>query len=268
MSCCCNSSAPARASHPPVPEAVSSPAGAGNPGDRGRYGAARRCRAARPPDESGRRIGADAQPGSAIQLGARRFQRSNTISQRLNLITTELQEGVMKTRMQPIGLVWNKLPRIVRDLATSLGKEIDLRMEGAGTELDRTILEAIKDPLIHIVRNCCDHGIEDPGAAAGGRQAAHVDRLALRAYHEGGQVNIEIADDGAGIDPGTGQGQSHRARSSERRTGCPARRPGGRQSGLPARFLHGANGDQRLRTRCRAWTWSRPTSSGSAALWN
>jgi two-component system, chemotaxis family, sensor kinase CheA len=124
----------------------------------------------------------------------------NVISQRLNLITSELQEGVMKMRMQPIGLVWNKLPRIVRDLATVLGKEIDIEMDGVGTELDRTIIDAIRDPLTHIVRNCCDHGIETPekrlrlGKARRGR-------LSLRAYHEGGQVNIEIADDGAGIDP-------------------------------------------------------------------
>ncbi len=131
---------------------------------------------------------------------AREDSSLNAISQRLNLITTELQEGVMKTRMQPIGLVWNKLPRIVRDLTTSLGKEIDLRMEGARTELDRTILEAIKDPLIHLVRNCCDHGIEDPRTrvAAGKPARGHIN---LCAYHEGGQVNITIGDDGAGIDP-------------------------------------------------------------------
>ncbi len=124
----------------------------------------------------------------------------NAISQRLNLLTTELQEGVMKMRMQPIGLVWNKLPRIVRDLARSLGKEIDLEMEGAGTELDRTIIEAIKDPLTHIVRNSCDHGIEDPERRLKSGKPPRG-RLSLRAYHEGGQVNIEIADDGAGIDP-------------------------------------------------------------------
>jgi two-component system chemotaxis sensor kinase CheA len=123
----------------------------------------------------------------------------NVTSQRLNLITTELQEGVMKTRMQPIGVVWNKLPRLVRDLAASLGKQIHLEMDGAETELDRTIIEAIKDPLTHIVRNCCDHGIERPEArTANGKPAAG--KVMLRAYHEGGQVNIEIADDGAGID--------------------------------------------------------------------
>ena len=124
----------------------------------------------------------------------------NATSQRLNLITTELQEGVMKTRMQPIGVVWNKLPRVVRDLATSFAKQIHLEMDGADTELDKTIIEAIKDPLTHIVRNCCDHGIEKPelrvrhGKPASGK-------LSLRAFHEGGQVNIEISDDGAGIDP-------------------------------------------------------------------
>ena len=124
----------------------------------------------------------------------------NGVTQRLNLITSELQEGVMKTRMQPIGVVWNKLPRVVRDLATSLGKRIALEMEGAGTELDRTIIEAIKDPLTHIVRNSCDHGIEHPDERAAQGKSPQG-RLMLRAWHEGGQVNLEIADDGAGIDP-------------------------------------------------------------------
>jgi two-component system chemotaxis sensor kinase CheA len=122
------------------------------------------------------------------------------ISQRLNLITSELQERVMKTRMQPIGRIFNKAPRIVRDLATSLGKDIQLEVSGAETELDRTILEAIKDPFTHIVRNSCDHGIEAPEV----RERAGKSRqgvLSLRAFHQGGQVNLEISDDGAGIDP-------------------------------------------------------------------
>ena len=96
----------------------------------------------------------------------------NATSQRLNLITTELQEGVMKTRMQPIGMVWNKLPRVVRDMAVALGKQIRLEMDGAETELDRTIIEAIKDPLVHLVRNSCDHGIEAPDDARARGQAA------------------------------------------------------------------------------------------------
>lgn len=123
----------------------------------------------------------------------------NATSQRLNLITTELQEGVMKTRMQPIGVVWNKLPRVVRDIAFSLGKQIRLELDGAATELDKTIIEAIKDPLTHLVRNCCDHGIERPEARVRVGKPAQG-RIQLRAYHEGGQVNIEIIDDGGGID--------------------------------------------------------------------
>jgi len=135
-----------------------------------------------------------------LQFNAGREDPSlNATSQRLNLITTELQEGVMKTRMQPIGTVWNKLPRVVRDMALSLGKQIRLEMDGAGTELDRTIIEAIKDPLVHLVRNACDHGIETPDCRAKSGKPPEG-RLTLRAYHEGGQVNIEIGDDGAGID--------------------------------------------------------------------
>lgn len=123
----------------------------------------------------------------------------NATSQRLNLITSELQEGVMKTRMQPIGVVWNKLPRVVRDLAAQCGKQINLDMDGAETELDKTIIEAIKDPLTHIVRNACDHGIETPEVRIRSGKSPHG-RLSLRAFHEGGNVNIEIIDDGAGID--------------------------------------------------------------------
>jgi two-component system chemotaxis sensor kinase CheA len=123
----------------------------------------------------------------------------NATSQRLNLITSELQEGVMKTRMQPIGVVWNKLPRVVRDMSIALGKEIQLEMDGAETELDRTIIEAIKDPLMHIVRNSCDHGIELPDVRVRAGKPSQG-TLTLRAFHEGGQVNIEIGDDGGGID--------------------------------------------------------------------
>ena len=120
-------------------------------------------------------------------------------TQRLNLITTELQESVMKTRMQPISNVWSKLPRVVRDLSQSLGKKIRVEMDGKETELDKTILEAIKDPLTHIVRNSCDHGIETPDVRTQrGKPAEGV--LHLRAFHEGGQVIIEISDDGSGID--------------------------------------------------------------------
>ena len=104
----------------------------------------------------------------------------------------------MKTRMQPIGNVWGKFPRIVRDLAGELGKDVQLVMEGDETELDRTIIEAIKDPLTHIVRNSVDHGFELPGQRREAGKPAHGTIL-MRAFHEGGQVNIEIIDDGRGI---------------------------------------------------------------------
>ena len=119
---------------------------------------------------------------------------------RLNLIAGELQEGVMKTRMQPIDNVWSKLPRVVRDLCISLGKSVRVDMEGRDTELDKTILEAVKDPLTHLVRNSVDHGVEEPAVRIAVGKPAEG-RLLLRAFHEGGQVNIEITDDGAGIDP-------------------------------------------------------------------
>jgi len=119
-------------------------------------------------------------------------------AQRLNIITTELQESVMKTRMQPIGNVWSKFPRIVRDIAHELGKQVKLIMEGQETELDRTIIEAIKDPLTHIIRNAIDHGIEAP-ATRMSQGKPDEGMLILRAFHEGGQVNIEIMDDGQGI---------------------------------------------------------------------
>jgi two-component system, chemotaxis family, sensor kinase CheA len=118
--------------------------------------------------------------------------------QRLNLITTELQEGVMKTRMQPIGNVWSKFPRLVRDLATMCEKEVRIEMEGKDTELDKTIIEAIKDPLTHLVRNTVDHGIEKPEVRRNNGKPTEG-CLTLKAYHEGGQVNIEIVDDGAGL---------------------------------------------------------------------
>ncbi len=121
-----------------------------------------------------------------------------TASQRLDLITSELQEGVMKTRMQPIGNAWAKFPRVVRDLSVTCGKQVRLQTEGAETELDRTILEAIRDPLTHIVRNSVDHGIETAEKrVAAGKPA--VGTLTLRAYHAGGKVVLEVVDDGGGI---------------------------------------------------------------------
>lgn len=120
--------------------------------------------------------------------------------QRLSMIVSELQEGVMKTRMQPVEQLWSKLPRVIRDLAAQFAKSVALEMEGGETELDRSLLEAVKDPLTHLVRNAIDHAIELPAdrVAAGKPETG---TLALRAYHEGGQVVLEVTDDGAGIDP-------------------------------------------------------------------
>ena len=139
-------------------------------------------------------------------------------SQRLNLITTELQEGVMKTRMQPIGNVWSKFPRVVRDLASAAASRSASRWRAKETELDKTIIEAIKDPLTHLVRNSVDHGIETAGECDGSRERPPKGRCSLRAFHEGGQVNIEITDDGAGIDPRSIRNKALERRPDHRRS--------------------------------------------------
>lgn len=120
------------------------------------------------------------------------------IVQRLDLVTSELQETIMRTRMQPVGNIFNKFPRLVRDLGNKLGKQFELHISGSEVELDKTILESLADPLTHIIRNCCDHAIETIAerAKAGKQPAGQIN---LRAFHEGGQINIEITDDGRGI---------------------------------------------------------------------
>lgn len=124
---------------------------------------------------------------------------SREISQRLDLVTTELQETIMRTRMQPMGNIFSKLPRLVRDLEHKLGKNIEIRISGNEVELDKTILETLTDPLVHIVRNCCDHGIGKPEAR---REAGKpgTGTIHVEAYHEAGQINIRVRDDGKGID--------------------------------------------------------------------
>jgi two-component system chemotaxis sensor kinase CheA len=126
---------------------------------------------------------------------------SETAGQRIDLITSELQEAIMLTRMQSIGNVFNKFPRVVRDLARSLGKKVELILEGKDVELDKTIIEAIGDPLTHLVRNAVDHGIELPKTRIKNGKN-EVGQIFLKAYHEAGQVNIEIADDGQGLNGG------------------------------------------------------------------
>ncbi len=122
------------------------------------------------------------------------------ILQNVNQVTSDMQEGIMQTRMQPIGTVFSRFPRIVRDMSRQLGKQIEVQVQGAEVELDKSIVEMLADPLTHLIRNCADHGLE----TAAVRQAAGkgpVGTILLRAFHEGGQVNIEIRDDGRGIDP-------------------------------------------------------------------
>ncbi len=131
-------------------------------------------------------------------VSSRNQQGVDTVSQRLDLVTSELQEAIMSTRMQPVGNVFNKFKRVVRDLTRDLGKNINLIIEGEDVDLDKTIIEAIGDPLTHLVRNSIDHGIETPDErVTKGKDATGT--LRLSAFHEGGQVIIEIQDDGAGI---------------------------------------------------------------------
>jgi len=120
-------------------------------------------------------------------------------AQRLNVVTSELQDRIMLTRMQPLAHIWARFPRLIRDVAQSCGKKVQLQMEGADTELDRTMIEAMRDPLTHLVRNAVDHGIESPEQrSAAGKSTEAV--VYLRAHHEEGQVHIEVEDDGRGIE--------------------------------------------------------------------
>ena len=134
----------------------------------------------------------------ALENHVERIPGLGVILQNVDHITTELQEGIMQTRMQPMGSLFSRFPRLIRDMARNLGKEIDLQAEGAEVELDKSIIELLSDPLTHIVRNCVDHAIEPPTEreAAGKRRCG---RVLLRAYHKGGQVNISISDDGRGL---------------------------------------------------------------------
>lgn len=123
-----------------------------------------------------------------------------TAAQRISLVTSELQESIMLTRMQPVGNIFNKFPRLIRDLARDLDKKIELSISGSEVELDKTMIEGLGDPLTHIMRNAADHGIEPPQKRVenGKSETGHIN---LRAFHQAGQINIEIEDDGGGIDP-------------------------------------------------------------------
>ncbi len=132
-------------------------------------------------------------------IGSDDLRNAEAVGQRIDLITSELQEAIMLTRMQPIGNVFSKFPRVVRDLSKKLNKTIDLNIVGKDVELDKTIIEAINDPLTHLVRNSVDHGIEKP-ADRKKLGKSEIGLVVLKAYHEAGQVVIEISDDGKGLD--------------------------------------------------------------------
>ena len=132
--------------------------------------------------------------------GEQFLEELNQATNSLSLITTDIQLAVMKTRMQPVSKVFSKFPRIVRDLSRELGKQIELEISGEETELDKSIIEEIGDPIMHMIRNSCDHGVEDPATrAAAGKPEKGV--VQLKAYNEGNYIIIEIADDGKGMDP-------------------------------------------------------------------
>ncbi len=132
-------------------------------------------------------------------LGAKDLAKFDAVSARVDQVTTDLHETVMQARMQVVGTVFNRFPRVVRDLSSQLGKQCDLKIEGAEVELDKSIIEAIGDPLTHLVRNAVDHGVESPQQRQAAGKAAKA-TVVLRAYHQAGKVNISISDDGAGID--------------------------------------------------------------------
>jgi two-component system chemotaxis sensor kinase CheA len=172
-----------------------------------------------------------------------------TTAQQLNLLTSELQEEVTKTRMQPISNIFDKFPRVVRDMAMGCGKQVQAEMEGKETELDKSLLEAIKDPLTHIVRNSIDHGIERPEqrAAKGKRPEG---RLVLRAWHEGGQVIIDFRR-WRGHRLRTYQKQGRRARNDHSAAGRAHERKGSSESRFPRRSFHGGESEQSF----GPWRW-------------
>lgn len=134
----------------------------------------------------------------------------SAISQRLDVVTTELQQTIMRTRMQPIGNVFAKLPRMVRDLSHKLDKAIEIDIRGRDVELDKTILESLADPLTHLIRNCCDHGIEHPGERLAAGKPEHG-TISVNAWHEAGQITITMNDDGAGMDAAKIRQKAHAA---------------------------------------------------------
>lgn len=206
--------APAPVAPPPAPESPTVPAPSnGNGKDSAPASSSAVPRAATAPAETSLRVNVDLleslmnlagelvlSRNQLMEAIAQGDQRAISASgQRINMVTSELQETIMMTRMQPIGNIFNKFPRVVRDLAKELSKDVRLDLEGKEVEMDKTIIEGLSDPLTHMVRNAVDHGIETPEARVRAGKPA-TGTISLRAYHEAGQVIIEIADDGKGLD--------------------------------------------------------------------
>jgi len=217
-------------------------------------------RSAREPDDHGERLVLTRNQLMQI-CAARRTASSRPPLQHLSHVTTELQEGVMKTRMQPIGNAWAKLPRIVRDLALELDKKVDLRMLGAETELDRQVLEMIKDPLTHMVRNSADHGIELPAdrVRAGKPEQGTITSTPIT---QGGHIVLEISDDGRGLALDKIKKKAVASGWQARRS-LPHDRPADPAIHLQGRLLDSQSGDQRLGRWPSAWTSAAPTSRRS-----
>ncbi len=204
----------------------------------------------------------------------------------LDRVAGDLRQQVMKLRMVPIARVFNKYGRVVRELAHGLGKQVRLELDGAETELDKVLVEQLDDPLLHLVRNSVDHGVETLDArAAAGKPPEGVVRLSAR--HQGNQVVIEVRDDGAGIHPdklrkeGAGEkpGRSRRARGDGRQAGARSHLPawfldgGARHRPLRPRRGHGRGAHHRDqagrldRDRLAAWVWAPPSRSSCRSRW-
>ena len=193
----------------------------------------------------GRQLGNGARADDGVANLAKDLSESSALLART---TNEIQESIMKVRMVPIGQVFDRFPRMVRDLAKARGKDIQLEIAGADTDLDKTIVDEVGEPLMHLVRNCVDHGIEPPDVREAKGKPRHG-TLKLNAYHEGNQVIIEISDDGGGIDLQRvrDQGDPHGRDRGIR----PAQRPRDRRADLHARVLDGRIRHRRVRPRRR-----------------
>ena len=184
--------------------------------------------------------------------------------ERVSACIAEIRDGITRTRMQRIDSLFAGLPRMVRDLSAELGKQVRLEVDGGDVELDREMIEMIRDPLTHIVRNAIDHGIETPEErAAAGKPAAGTLRVSAR--QAGNQILIEVADDGRGIDGEALVRKATAAGPDLRRAGRAADRGAEDRAGLRARPLHRRAKSPPFPAAASAWTWSAPISSGSAA---